>query len=72
MRLFLLLLAVLLSSISYCQTQQGYVKTQGRPNKPGKALSGVTMRWRGNMNVVLSGSDGKFRVSFPQAQWIVT
>lgn len=66
MRLFILLLALLMSSISYAQTQQGYVKTQGRPNKPGKALSGVTMRWRGNMNAVLSGSDGKFVVPFPE------
>lgn len=65
MRLFILLLTVLLSSISNGQTQQGFVKTQGRPNKPGKALSGVTMRWRGNMNAVLSGNDGKFSVSFP-------
>lgn len=65
MRFFILLLAVLMSMISSGQTQQGYVKTQGRPNKPGKALSGVTMRWRGNMNAVLSGSDGKFSVSFP-------
>ena len=65
MRLLATLFIVLLSTSSYGQTQQGYVKTQGRPNKPGKALSGVTIRWRGSMNTVLSGDDGKFSAPFP-------
>ena len=42
------------------QTQQGYVKTLGRPNKPGVALQGVMIRMRGQMNQVLSGQDGRF------------
>ena len=46
------------------QTQQGFVKTQGLANKPGEPLAGVTIRWRGAMNAVLSGQDGKFSVSF--------
>lgn len=46
------------------QIQQGFVKTIGRPNHPGKPLSGVTIRWQGTMNAVISGQDGKFTTSF--------
>ena len=35
------------------QTQQGYVKTLGRPNKPGVPLSNVTIRMRGVVNAVM-------------------
>jgi chromosome segregation ATPase len=44
------------------QTQQGYVKTIGRPNKPGVPLTNVTIRFRGLTNQVLTGKDGKFAV----------
>ena len=44
------------------QTQQGYVKTLGRPNKPGVPLSNVTIRFRGLVNQVLTDKDGKFAV----------
>jgi tetratricopeptide (TPR) repeat protein len=47
------------------QTQQGIVKTQGLANKPGQPLAGVAIRWRGAMNAVLSGKDGKFSAAFP-------
>lgn len=47
------------------QTQLGYVKTQGRPNKPGVPLANVTIRMKGLMNAVISGADGKFSVLFP-------
>lgn len=47
------------------QTQLGYVKTQGRPNKPGVPLVNVTIRMKGLMNAVISGADGKFSVLFP-------
>ena len=47
------------------QTQQGIVKTQGLANKSGQPLAGVTIRWRGAMNAVLSGKDGKFSTAFP-------
>ena len=59
-----LLLWVLTTQV-YGQTQQGYVKTQGRPNKPGVLLSGVTIRVRGTMNSVLSGADGQFSFLMP-------
>ena len=42
------------------QTQQGIVKTIGRPNKPGVPLANVTIRMRGMFNVVVSSQDGTF------------
>ena len=42
------------------QTQQGYVKTLGRPNQKGVALSGVSVRVQGAHNAVLSKNDGTF------------
>lgn len=62
--IILLLLLIICFSCSYAQSQQGYVKTLGRPNKPGKALTGVSIRWRGQMNAVVSGTDGKFISTF--------
>lgn len=64
-RHIILLLLVLTTLQGYGQTQQGYVKTQGRPNKPGVPLSGVTIRVRGTMNSVLSGADGRFSFLMP-------
>ena len=59
-----LLLVTILPLFGIAQTQQGYVKTQGLANKPGQPLAGVTIRWRGAMNAVLSGKDGKFGAVF--------
>ncbi len=59
------LFLMLVSSQGYGQTQQGYVKTQGRPNNPGVPLSGVTIRVRGTMKSVLSGADGRFSFLIP-------
>lgn len=56
--LFLFLCCLSLSAIA--QTQQGLVKSLGRPNKSGVPLSGVMIRVRGQMNQVLSGQDGRF------------
>jgi len=49
-------------SVVLSQTQQGFVKTIGRPNKPGAALSGVTIRMRGMMNAVVSSQTGEFNL----------
>ena len=64
-RIHLLLITVSLPLLLIAQTQQGIVKTQGLANKPGKPLAGVTIRWRGTTNAVLSGKDGKFGAAFP-------
>lgn len=54
-----LFLFLLLSSICVCsQTQQGFVKTLGRPDKKGGPLSGVSIRVKGEYNPVLSKEDG--------------
>lgn len=42
------------------QTQQGFVKTLGRPNQKGVALSGVSVRVQGAHNAILSKNDGRF------------
>lgn len=47
------------------QTQQGIVKTIGRPNKPGMALKGVTIRMKGMVNAVVSSATGEFHLSAP-------
>ena len=63
-RLFFLFVFLASFSCVYGQMQQGYVKTKGRANKPGRPLAGVTVIWRGIVNPVLSGQDGKFRTTF--------
>lgn len=62
---WVLSLVAILPLVGMGQTQQGFVKTQGLANKQGQPLSGVTIRWRGGMNAVLSDRDGKFGVTFP-------
>jgi hypothetical protein len=61
----IIVLLFVINNYTYGQIQQGYVKTQGRPNKPGVPLSGVTIRVRGTMNSVLSGADGCFSFLMP-------
>lgn len=59
-RAYILLIMCNLVLCCWSQTQQGYVKTLGRPNQKGVALSGVTVRVKGEHNPVLSKSDGTF------------
>ena len=59
-RVYLLFIMCSLALGSWAQTQQGYVKTLGRPDKKGQALSGVSVRVKGGHNAVLSKSDGTF------------
>ena len=63
MRINIFTLILLLSSIVFpalAQIQQGFVKTLGRPDKKGVALSGVSVRLKGGHNAVLSKDDGTF------------
>ncbi len=62
---FLVVLWLVCSLSLSAQTQQGYVKTLGRPNQQGRALSGVSVRVKGGHNAVLSGLDGKFEMPLP-------
>lgn len=46
--------------VASAQTQQDYVKTLGRPNQKGVALSSVSIRVKGGHNAVLSKDKGFF------------
>lgn len=59
-RLFLLSILFFMLLTMLAQTQQGIVKTIGRPNKPGVPLANVTIRMRGMFNAVVSSHDGTF------------
>lgn len=59
-RLFLLSIQFFMLLTMLAQTQQGIVKTIGRPNKPGVPLANVTIRMRGMFNAVVSSQDGTF------------
>lgn len=53
-------ICLLLSVGAFCQEQNCYVKTLGRPNAPGKALPSVTVRVAGVHNALLSDRRGRF------------
>ena len=57
--------ALLLPLAASAQTQQGHVRTLGRPDAKGVALSGVAVRVKGEHNAVLSGADGSFAIALP-------
>lgn len=61
-RFFILFMQITSFVVAFAQTQQGYVKTLGRPDKKGEALSGVSVRVKGGHNAVLSKTDGTFSV----------
>lgn len=56
---FLIIIGITL----HAQTQQGFVKTLGRPNKPGVPLEKVTVQMVGMVNPVTSSSTGEFHLS---------
>lgn len=45
------------------QTQQGFVKTIGRPGKPGVPLENVTIQMVGMVNPAISSATGEFKLS---------
>ena len=63
LRLYVIGVALCGAILLHAQTQQGYVKTLGRPNQKGQALSGVTIRVKGGHNAVLSSVDGTFALT---------
>ena len=63
MKFFKLIIIVLFSLYGVsvdAQIQKGIVKTLGRPDRKGSALSGVTVRVNGLRNPVISNSNGAF------------
>ena len=62
-RLVIVILSFVCAAV-YAQTQEGYVKTLGRPNKKGGPLSGVSIKIKGEHNPVLSKADGTFSILY--------
>ena len=60
---FLLVIIAAVSISTLAQEQQGFVKTLGRPNKPGVPLRNVTIQMVGMVNPVTSSSTGEFHLS---------
>ena len=58
----ILFVSMLIAMMSFGQTQQGYVRTLGRPEKKGEALSEVTVRVKGEHNHAISNTSGKFEL----------
>lgn len=56
-------ISILISLPLSAQIQRGYVKTIGRPDKPGVAIENVLIRVNGEVNKMLSNAQGNF--SFP-------
>lgn len=64
MRRFNILIVIqFIVMLAMAQTQQGFVKTLGRPSKPGVPLENVTIQMVGMVNHVLSSSTGEFHLS---------
>ena len=61
-RELVLIIVICSVSIICAQTQQGRVKTLGRPNKPGVALGDVSIRAVGGHNAVKSNAQGTFSI----------
>lgn len=60
-RTFILYLLTVIAILGLqAQTQQGYIRTIGRPDKKGEPLANVSIRLKGEHNAVLSSNDGKF------------
>ena len=64
-KLLLFIFSISLGIAATAQTQQGIVKSIGRPGKPGKALNNVTIQAKGMINPVLSDTTGGFSMSIP-------
>jgi hypothetical protein len=47
------------------QSQVGYVRTIGRPGKPGVPVPDAVIRWRGTVNATRSAQDGRFSTPMP-------
>ncbi|MBP5572581.1 MAG: hypothetical protein J6X40_00245 [Bacteroidales bacterium] len=56
---------LLFAASALAQTQQGYVRTIGRPDQPGSSLEGVVIQAQGMVNAVVSDSTGRFSISIP-------
>lgn len=61
----LLFILLLISATAISQSQQGFVKTIGRPGKPGVMLSDVVIQAQAMVNPVVSDDEGHFNITIP-------
>lgn len=61
-------LLMFMTIVASAQTQRGYVKSLGRPDKPGEPLEGVIVRVRGFHNAIISDNDGTFAIDMTGKQ----
>ncbi len=64
-RVLTIVITLLVATAALAQTQQGYVKTIGRPGKPGVFLPNVVIQAKGMVNKAISDSTGNFDISIP-------
>lgn len=64
-RPLLTIIFLLLTIAAFAQTQQGIVKTIGRPDKPGVFLSNVVVQAKGMVTPVISDENGIFCLVIP-------
>lgn len=70
-RLLTELLLACFALILQAQTQPGYVKSLGRQNQKGVALSGVSIRAKGAHNAVLSQENGTFSMNVKGTSYVL-
>jgi len=63
MKRIIFTIIVLVPFLSFAQTQQGFVKTLGRPGKSGVPLENVTIQMVGMVNATTSSVTGEFYLS---------
>ena len=63
MVIYAITLMLAVAQTAYSQTQHGFVKTIGRPGKPGVPLENVTIQMMGMVNATTSSSTGEFKFS---------
>lgn len=66
MKTLLFALLMLSSPLVFSQTQEGFVKTIGRPGRPGEAVPQAIVRVRGAHNAVLTDKEGHFFLQIPE------
>ena len=62
-KVFILSICLIIVIAISAQTQQGFVKTIGRPGKPGVPLENVTIQMMGMVNATTSSATGEFCLS---------
>ena len=72
-RLLSISICLFIATITFAQTQQGFVKTKGRMVNgklvPGQGLKGATVSVQGRTSVLVNADDGAFSFPVPNSQF---